>query len=446
MPALYEFGQWAYITDPASLRNQLRDIWSARLFVDAEAEIPEESESDTRYQPFLQFDGSRVRAKNFVGFIQNDAELIEIYPKVFRGTGTPSKAMMLKHVFYWFRYCRKWQFPFTQAGLHTTDIDSFPELIIHLMAKQFLEAVSSQPLSIYQSVEESLSTPRGSINFKRYLKNGFATGNLHKVDCDYEPFSFNNRINRIIKRCARLLLNQTRFSENVRLLQETIFILDEVDDASISIHDVESVSINSFFTDYLLVMDACRSILSQQLYSSQLNDLSQWCLLFPMEYIFEDFLAGFLETHFAAEWKVKYQKSDKYLSDEPKAFQMQHDIFLTHKATSRQIIVDAKYKLRPENYKNELKKGISQVDLYQMTAYAVKRGCNDVLLLYPNITEDEAQVDEFKIVSNFAGKDVINVTAAEIPFWSMEDFSGLENSLRDRLTGVLSQPPASTES
>jgi 5-methylcytosine-specific restriction enzyme subunit McrC len=31
-----------------------------------------------------------------------------------------------------------------------------------------------------------------------------------------------------------------------------------------------------------------------------------------MEYIFEDFVAGFLEQHFSKDWHVKYQKSDEY--------------------------------------------------------------------------------------------------------------------------------------
>ena len=78
-----------------------------------------------------------------LNFIQNGDEVIEIYPKVFREhfpfPTKNEKALMLRHIFYWFSYCRKWKFPFNQAALNTIDIDEFPELIINLIANQFLE-------------------------------------------------------------------------------------------------------------------------------------------------------------------------------------------------------------------------------------------------------------------------------------------------------------------
>lgn len=436
MSLLFEYGKWATTSRPEALQAFLREIYDARLFTEQVDDVDEEAATDKRYQPFLQFDGSRIRARNYVGFIQNEDEVIEIYPKVFRDLGDEyrDRSLMLRHLFYWFGYCRKWKFPFTQAGLDTQDFESFPELIIHLMAQKLFETVSSQPLSIYEPIEEGLRTPRGSINFKRYLTNGFSTGNLHIVDCDYEPFAFNNRVNRIIKHCSRLLLGQTRLPENIRTLQETIFVLDEVDDVVCTIHDVASSSLNAFFEDYRVVLDICHSILSQQLYSSNLYNLRQWCLFFPMEYLFEDFVAGFLETHFSKDWKVEYQKSDRYLCEEPKkVFKMQHDIFLTHKATGRKLIVDTKYKLRSPDFKKDDKKGIDQSDLYQMTAYAFRRGCESVLLLYPNIGESLVDPDLFKIRSGFVGTDTVSVVASEIPFWSMSAFEGLSNKIIDAL-------------
>lgn len=439
MSVLFEYGNWTRTKHAKVLKELLREVWDQRLFVNPEQELTED-ELDKRYQPFLKFDGEQIRANNFVGFIQNDDEVIEIYPKVFRNSAgaIEKKDLMLRHIFYWFSYCRKWRFPFTQANLETTEIDQFPELIINLIAKQFLETVSNQPLTLYQPIEEALQTPRGSINFRRYTNNGLSHGNFHNIDCDHEPFLFDNRVNRIIKHCSRLLLDQTKFAENLRVLQDVIFILDEVEDTLCTIHDVESVSINSFFTDYLLVMDSCRMILAQQLYSNNPNDLSQWCLLFPMEYIFEDFLAGFLESKFGREWKVEYQKSNTYLVDNPRVFQMQHDIFLTAKdGLGKKIIVDTKYKLRETNFKDDRKKGVSQSDLYQMVSYAFKRGCTDLILVYPNTTELLNEPDKFEIISGFGGKERITITAIEIPFWSFSNFGELDKELSSTVKASL---------
>jgi 5-methylcytosine-specific restriction enzyme subunit McrC len=344
--------------------------------------------------------------------------------------------LMLRHIFYWFSYCRKWNFPFNQASLDTIDIDEFPELIINLIANQFLETISKQPLTMYQEVEEALITPRGSINFKRYINGSLSHGNFQDIECDYEPFLFDNKVNRVIKYCSRLLMKQTKFSENLRMLQDVVFILDEVEDLHCTLHDLDKISLNTFFEDYSVLLDSCKLILSQQLYSSNTYDLSQWCLLFPMEYIFEDFLAGFLENKFSLDWNVEYQKSDEYLSNTPKVFNMQHDIFLASRhGAKRKVIIDTKYKIRSDNFKTDPKKGVAQSDLYQMVSYAFKRGCTDIILVYPNLSDTINTADSFEIISGFNGTDKLNIIAIEIPFWAMNDFN--VKDLDDKLFRVL---------
>jgi 5-methylcytosine-specific restriction enzyme subunit McrC len=151
-----------------------------------------------------------------------------------------------------------------------------------------------------------------------------------------------------------------------------------------------------------------------------------------MEYIFEDFFAGFLEDKFHKQYKVEYQKSNEYLSNNPKVFNMQHDIFLTTKdGTNRKIIIDTKYKLRDNNFKSDLKKGVSQTDLYQMVSYAFKRGCTDIILVYPNLTENINEHDKFEIISGFENHEKVNVIAIEIPFWSLTDMKGLDKRIFD---------------
>ncbi len=265
-------------------------------------------------------------------------------------------------------------------------------------------------------------------------------GTFQNIECDLEPFLFDNRVNRIIKYCSRLLMHQTKFNENLRMLQEILFILDEVEDVPCSIDDANKVSLNSFFIEYSNLMDSCKLILNQQLYSSNSYDLSQWCLLFPMEYIFEDFLAGYLEDKFHKQWKVEYQKSNQCLSNNPKVFNMQHDIFLTSKSISkRKIIIDTKYKIRDINFKLDPKKGLAQTDLYQMVSYAFKRGCTDLVLVYPNLSDNINDNDKFEIISGFEGQEMINVTAMEIPFWSMTDLKGIDKRIYEIVEKSLNQ-------
>jgi 5-methylcytosine-specific restriction enzyme subunit McrC len=436
MITLFEYGEWHDIQHRQELRSGLIDIWENRSW---EVEVESlEDDVERTYQPFLQFDGNKIRARNFVGFIQHGEEVIEIYPKVFREHQSVGKNLMLRHLFHWFDYCRRWRFPFTTAVLDLQSIEKFPELIIHIFANSIFDAVSTHPYMHYCAIEESMTIPRGRINFDRYIRNGFSKGNAHKLDCDYEPFIYDNKVNQTIKYCTRLLLSQTRLPENQRLLQDTLFVLDEVEDLPIAVSNIETVSFNPFFEDYTSVMQTCKSILEHSIFSNSPYYMSQWTMLFPMEYIFEDFVAGFLERHFSDKWIVEYQKSDLYLSDRPRAFNLQHDILLTERNKSekkRRLIIDTKYKLRNPEYKKDIKKGISQDDMYQVLSYANKRACTEVFLLYPNLSETQINPDSFEVASGFS--EQIVVKAFEIPFWSIGHFDSLTKILRDTLTNEL---------
>ena len=70
-----------------------------------------------------------------------------------------------------------------------------------------------------------------------------------------------------------------------------------------------------------------------------------------------------------------------------------------------------------------------------MLAYAVKRGCTEVILLYPNLSEEAHTIDRFTIESGFDGNDAVSITAMEFPFWSCERFEDLESAQRDFLDG-----------
>jgi 5-methylcytosine-specific restriction enzyme subunit McrC len=439
MVTLYEYGKWSLSNDASGLKSLLRNIWKHRLHKENIEQQATEDEDD-RYQPFLNFDENNIRACNYIGFIQNVDELIEIYPKVFRNSTNASKKLMLQHCFFWFSYCRKTHFPFTQTSLDSDHIENFPELIIYLISKKILGITSTQPFMQYHRMEERITTVRGAINFHRYLNQSIVRGCYHLLECDHEPFIYDNAVNRIIKYTSRLLLKQTELVENQQLLNEILFILDEVDDVPCNPQDLDTVCFTPFFEEYNEVMQLCRLVIEQQLYSNNSYDLSQWCLLFPMEYLFEDFVAGFLKKHYSNEWTVEYQKSDKYLTNTPEAFNLQHDIFLTQRAgMKRTIIIDTKYKLRDKNFKADRKKGIDQSDLYQMLSYAMKRGCTELFLVYPNIEEDILASDDFVINAGFSTVPSIKVKAIEIPFWSLNNFHALEHNLKKQFDQILKE-------
>ncbi|WP_170852550.1 McrC family protein [Sphingobacterium wenxiniae] len=438
----FEFGQSFGITSRKELEGYLHAVWNAHYNYEEESAISENiTENIQSRQGILRFDGNTARARNFIGFIQSEHESIEIYPKIFREANM-EKSMMLKHLFYWFDYCRKWKFPFTDVNLSNLQDIDLPELILNLIANQLYEVISTNPISLYQDMEEAMLKPKGSLNFTRYISNSMANGNFHVLECDHQPMEYDNRLNRTIKYVARLLLSKSRFPETRQKLEDIIFILDEVEDQVCRSSFLDHVPISPFYQEYQTTIGLCRMVLEQHVYNHHYEDSKHWSLLLPMEYVFEDFIAGFLERHFSADWEVKYQKSDMFLTDE-RVFQMQHDIFLVSKKdNSIKIIVDTKYKLRG-NFKDDKKKGIAQSDLYQMTSYAFRRGCCNVLLLYPNQSDEIKEDNGFHISSGLDDKHKIKVVAAEIPFWSRSGYQHIDSMLHTSLATLLANFSAS---
>ena len=142
----------------------------------------------------------------------------------------------------------------------------------------------------------------------------------------------------------RLIKTQTNLDVNIRLLDDILFILDEADDRSYTVGQLIQIKMPNLFTAYEEVLQSCRMILENQIYSNSQYEMKNWSLFFPMELIFEDFIFGFIQTKFSSVYTIIPQKSDLYLHQSPQTFNMQHDILLTHKGTGEEIILDTKYK------------------------------------------------------------------------------------------------------
>jgi 5-methylcytosine-specific restriction enzyme subunit McrC len=123
-----------------------------------------------------------------------------------------------------------------------------------------------------------------------------------------------------------------------------------------------------------------------------------------MEYVFEDFIYGFIDRELPSI-SVRSQRSDTYL-DEGKIFNLKPDLWL--KTSHRSLIVDTKYKIVYDDLK-DTKKGISQSDLYQMLAYAVRFGVKEIILFYPEtIKSDQIQESELTLKDTLAdGKEIL---------------------------------------
>src|SRR5690606_37205224 len=159
-----------------------------------------------------------------------------------------------------------------------------------------------------------------------YISENLSKGKWHKLNCTYDAFVFDNEFKRIIKYVTTLLFNVTSNQDNKKNLREILFILDEVSDERATAEQCSRISFNPMFGEFETVRDYCQLFLTNCVSFDYKNDLKLFAFLLPMEYVFEDFIFGFIDKELE-NVTAKAQRSDTYL-DEGKAFNLKPDLWL----------------------------------------------------------------------------------------------------------------------
>ena len=115
-------------------------------------------------------------------------------------------------------------------------------------------------------------------------------------------------------------------------------------------------------------------------------------LLFPMEKIFESYVASILRERLINH-TVDAQDVSHYLIENPRKFQLRPDIVID-KWSSNIIIADTKWKKLDSNDEKS-KYWISQQDMYQLYAYAKKYDSKKLYLIYPENAHFSETLPEF---------------------------------------------------
>ena len=207
----------------------------------------------------------------------------------------------------------------------------------------------------------------------------------------YDEFHINRPENRLIK-TTLLKLNKISSNGKNQLLAKRLLAEFEMVNQSTNIDkDFSLVKKDRNIQFYQNLIDWSEVFLKNKSFSTFKGIQSVNALLFPMEKIFEAYIAKQLKNK-CSEWKVETQKRSKYLFDIPKKFGLKPDIIMSKQGKDRtkldnnkSIVLDTKWKKLisdlSENY------GISQSDMYQMYAYAYKYDVENVILIYPKHRE-----------------------------------------------------------
>lgn len=402
------------------LEDFLDDIWGKREQIGS---YRDEEIQRGGGQQFLRFyhKTNELRSNKYVGVIHFAGHRINLLPKLFfdieREHLQSDVQAIHSHILWWLSYCRKIRFPnyHTSLGDHKSD---FFEVLIYLFSKYARELLSSVVHQQYEACEEELLNIKGRINTQAYITDNLSKANWHKVHCIYDTFTVDNTFNRVIKYVSKMLRNVTSVEENKKYLEEIIFILDEVNDVVVTADDCLGIRFNPMLVNFETVRDYCHLFLRNCTSFNYKDDLKLFAFLLPMEYVFEDFVFGFIEKEIP-EIKAKSQPISITL-DQERNFTLRPDLCL--ETPYQKIIVDTKYKIIYAD-ENDPKNGISQTDLYQMLAYAVRFKLTDIMLVYPDKMRGyHKQGDTVVVKDELANGIPVNIYIYELPIINREIF------------------------
>ncbi|HCX51909.1 MAG TPA: restriction endonuclease [Bacillus sp. (in: Bacteria)] len=329
--------------------------------------------------------GKVIQARNYVGLIQmKNGFQIQILPKVSSSEVEDTKKTFLQML----RSMK--DFPskvFNEAHLKIDKMNLY-EIFINMYIQEVRNLMKKGLRSVYLPVQDNLNYYKGKLNVGEHIKRNL----IHKERfyVGYDEFDINRPENRLIKSTLLKLQKLSSSTANLKEIRQLLLHFEMVKSSSNYTRDFSLVVIDRNTKDYETLMRWSKVFLLNQSFTTFSGNTTARALLFPMEKVFEAYVAKHLKQALAdLPWEVSTQDRGYYLFDQPKKFALRPDIVVTGDDQSA-IVLDTKWKsLINQPRKNY---GISQADMYQMYAYSKKYNTKEIWLLYP-VNEEMKDLD-----------------------------------------------------
>ncbi|WP_290623541.1 MULTISPECIES: McrC family protein [unclassified Archaeoglobus] len=371
---------------------------------------------------FANIGRRRIKLSNYAGVISFGDIKLEILPKFIKRSYkkkllTPDEVKerktILSNLLQMLKYTRRLGVKEVNWAPLGYEKDFF-EIFVYIFASNLLRLLNRKRDADYVRQYDELRYVKGKIDARKYGSN---PARLHLIPCTFYERSMDTRINRTLKYVSYLLSRKVENRENYKLLKQILAVLDPVSLSPVNVDYVRRITFNRLNSEFKPYIYFCELILSNSSVSLQGSEIEFFSILFPMEKLFEEFIAEVIRTEglhrvIFGDCDLLIQHEIGHLVTSPKMFKLMPDIVI--KAENEHYIIDTKYKLLDPS---DRKLGVAQQDLYQMYVYCkaleakeakkVKK-VKKVLLLYPE------ELNE-KIEGKLTLRDEIDVYIRTIP-------------------------------
>lgn len=351
----------------------------SKLFASLENFILENHEDGTSALDLMSIGakpgiGKTITARNYVGTISfKDGTAIQVWPKLAAGEShDEEKAVFLKMLQSVMELPMK---DFDVAKLATAKIGVL-EPFISLYAKAAIDLARKGLRSAYVQREGSEPFVKGKIDFAKTIANNAAHD--ERVYVHYDEFAFDRSENRLIKTTLNLLRDKTCYAATKKEIENALILFADVSSSENIEKDFACCQLDRTMGAYVPLLKWARVFLKGESFTSFKGSEVATSLLFPMETLFESFVAK--EVQLAASqqgWRTTVQDRTEYLYSEAKKYRLRPDVVLRREA-EKPIIMDTKWKRISSSGDDA-----SQADMYQMYAYQHRFKASKALLVYP---------------------------------------------------------------
>ncbi|MDH0030664.1 MULTISPECIES: McrC family protein [unclassified Acinetobacter] len=275
--------------------------------------------------------------------------------------------------------------PYREAG--KADLKKFRQPLHEWIITQFLaafEQLVQRGLRFdYNRVQEEQKFLRGQLQHAKHMRQSPARKHIFPIEHDI--YEVNRPENRLIRKALEVVCKKTKNAGNWKLAQELRLMTGEIPASRDIRQDFKQWKTGRLLALYKEIKPWTELILGEFMPVSTQGDWRGMSLLFPMEKLFEHYVAYHLRRNLNS-WEIRTQVSSQYicLHEDRPIFKLRPDVHIQHKQTRQKIILDTKWKLLDQNKRGE-RFGFKDGDIQQMFAYShyYLEHTSEVILIYP---------------------------------------------------------------
>jgi 5-methylcytosine-specific restriction enzyme subunit McrC len=310
-----------------------------------------------------------VQVTSFVGVIRApNGFQIEVLPKVGKAIG--GGAVEARQLLIEMLCCLQ---GFRHIQTDSAKISAARMPLLEVFIAEFLRAVKQIVKrglrSDYSSRQDNLFALRGKLLMAPHLRQ-----NLFRADrffAEHDEFSIDRPENRLLHAALRRVLMLSASQTNQQLGRELAFVFADIPASAQPRIDFQRVRLDRGMGNYADTLAWVRLILDEESPLTGTGGHHAPSLLFPMEAVFEAFVAKHLLKQLARPLILKTQARSHHLVRhlEQNWFRLKPDLLIRN-ADRDSLVLDTKWKLLDGLKANGTDKyGLSQSDFYQLQAY-----------------------------------------------------------------------------